>query len=120
MVRRMVEFCFATLNHSPLVADVHERVDIVRQVEAIAEAGFASVELDVFSLRAWRENGGGRSAGRGDARAWRRGAWRVHAPARRAVSLAVRRPGRLADALEPGSTGLPCSWLEPEGRPAIG
>ena len=54
----MVEFCFATLNHSPLVADAHERVDIVRQIDATAEAGFASVELDVFSLRAWRENGG--------------------------------------------------------------
>jgi sugar phosphate isomerase/epimerase len=54
----MVEFCFATLNHSPLVADVHERVDIVHQIEAVAEAGFACVELDVFSLRAWRENGG--------------------------------------------------------------
>jgi sugar phosphate isomerase/epimerase len=54
----MVEFCFSTLNHSPLVADSHERVDIVRQIDAIAEAGFASVELDVFSLRAWRENGG--------------------------------------------------------------
>jgi sugar phosphate isomerase/epimerase len=54
----MVEFCFATLNHSPLVADQHERVDIVRQLEAVAAAGFASVELDVFSLRAWRENGG--------------------------------------------------------------
>jgi len=54
----MVEFCFATLNHSPLVAQPHERVDIVRQIDATAEAGFASVELDVFSLRAWRENGG--------------------------------------------------------------
>ena len=54
----MVEFCFATLNHSPLVADAHERVDIVRQIDATAEAGFASVELDVFSLRAWRDNGG--------------------------------------------------------------
>lgn len=54
----MVEFCFATLNHSPLVADSHERVDIVHQIDAVAEAGFASLELDVFSLRAWRDNGG--------------------------------------------------------------
>ncbi|MEO8696067.1 MAG: sugar phosphate isomerase/epimerase family protein [Acidimicrobiales bacterium] len=54
----MVEFCFATLNHSPLVAEPHERVDIVRQIDATAEAGFATIELDVFSLRAWRENGG--------------------------------------------------------------
>jgi sugar phosphate isomerase/epimerase len=54
----MVEFCFATLNHSPLVAQASERVDIVRQIDATAEAGFASVELDVFSLRAWRDNGG--------------------------------------------------------------
>ena len=54
----MVEFCFATLNHSPLCAQPPDRVDIVRQIDAIAEAGFTSVELDVFSLRAWRENGG--------------------------------------------------------------
>jgi sugar phosphate isomerase/epimerase len=54
----MVEFCFATLNHSPLVAEAHERVDIVRQIDATAEAGFSSIELDVFSLRAWRDNGG--------------------------------------------------------------
>lgn len=54
----MVEFCFATLNHSPLVADAHERADIVRQINATAEAGFSSIELDVFSLRAWRDNGG--------------------------------------------------------------
>ena len=54
----MVEFCFATLNHSPLVADAHERVDIVRQIDATAEAGFTLVELDVFSLRAWRDSGG--------------------------------------------------------------
>src|SRR5205814_1388234 len=45
-------------NHSPLVAQASERVDIVRQIDAAAEAGFASVELDVFSLRAWRDNGG--------------------------------------------------------------
>ena len=54
----MVEFCFATLNHSPLVAQAPERADIVRQIDAIAEAGFTSVELDVFSLRAWQDNGG--------------------------------------------------------------
>jgi len=54
----MVEFCFATLNHSPLVAEAPHRADIVRQIDATAEAGFTSVELDVFSLRAWRDNGG--------------------------------------------------------------
>lgn len=48
-------WCFATLNHSALF---DTGVDVVTQIDAAAAAGFALVELDVFSLRAWRERHG--------------------------------------------------------------